>query len=84
MSISGYDITFCQSVRNLGVFVDETLSMDVHITSFPTAGKYLLHSVVSVVTVSALTNTVCKLQKQMQPLSESTVWMGHSSVIDYC
>ena len=30
-SISGYDIPFSQSVRNLGVFVDETLSMDVHI-----------------------------------------------------
>ena len=31
VSISGYDITFSQSIRNLGVLVDETLSMDVHI-----------------------------------------------------
>ena len=29
--ISGYDIPFSQSARNLGVFIDETLSMDVHI-----------------------------------------------------
>ena len=31
VSISGYDITLSQSARNLGVFIDETLSMDVHI-----------------------------------------------------
>ena len=31
VSISGYDIPFSQSTRNLGVFIDETLSMDVHI-----------------------------------------------------
>ena len=31
VSISGHDIPFSQSVRNLGVFVDETLSMYVHI-----------------------------------------------------
>ena len=31
VSISGYDIPFSQSVRNLGVFVDETHSMGVHI-----------------------------------------------------
>ena len=31
VSISGSDIPFSQSVRNLGVFVDETLSMDEHI-----------------------------------------------------
>ena len=31
VSISGYDIPFSQSARNLGVFTDETLSMDVHI-----------------------------------------------------
>ena len=31
VSISGYDIPFSQSARNLGVFIDETLSMDVHI-----------------------------------------------------
>ena len=36
MSISGCDIPFSQSVRNLGVYLDETLSMDVHI-------KYLCH-----------------------------------------
>ena len=36
MSISGHGIPFSQSVRNLGVFIDETLSMDVHI-------KYLCH-----------------------------------------
>ena len=29
--ISGYDIPFSQSARSLGVFVDETLAMDVHI-----------------------------------------------------
>ena len=29
--ISGHNIRFSQSVRNLGVFIDETLSMDVHI-----------------------------------------------------
>ena len=33
VSISGYDIPFSQSARNLGVFIDETLSMDVHIKS---------------------------------------------------
>ena len=31
VSISGHNIPFSQSVRNLRVFVDETLSMDVHI-----------------------------------------------------
>ena len=31
MSISGCDIPFSQSVRNLGFYLDETLSMDVHI-----------------------------------------------------
>ena len=31
VSISGHNIPFSQSVRNLGVFIDETLSMDVHI-----------------------------------------------------
>ena len=31
VSTSGYDIPFSQSARNLGVFIDETLSMDVHI-----------------------------------------------------
>ena len=31
VSISGHNILFSQSVRNLGVFIDETLSMDVHI-----------------------------------------------------
>ena len=36
VSVSGYDIPFSQSARNLGVFIDETLSMDVHI-------KYLCH-----------------------------------------
>ena len=36
VSISGYDIPFSQSTRNLSVFIDETLSMDVHI-------KYLCH-----------------------------------------
>ena len=30
-SISGYDIPFSQSVRNLGFYLDETLSMDAHI-----------------------------------------------------
>ena len=29
--ISGHNIPFSQSVRSLGVFIDETLSMDVHI-----------------------------------------------------
>ena len=29
--ISGHNIPFSQSVRNLGVFIDETLSMDVYI-----------------------------------------------------
>ena len=39
VSIPGYDMPFPQSVGNLGVFVDETLSMDhVHI-------KYLCHIV---------------------------------------
>ena len=36
MSISGCDIPFSQSVRNLGFYLDETLSMDAHI-------KYLCH-----------------------------------------
>ena len=36
MSISGCDIPFSQSVRNLGFCLDETLSMDAHI-------KYLCH-----------------------------------------
>ena len=31
VSISGHNIPFSQSVRNLGVFIDETLSMVVHI-----------------------------------------------------
>ena len=31
VSISGYDIQFSEPVRNLSVFVDETLSIDVHI-----------------------------------------------------
>ena len=31
VSISGHNIPFSQSVRNLGDFLDETLSMDVHI-----------------------------------------------------
>ena len=31
MSISGCDIPFAQSVRNLGFYLDETLSMDAHI-----------------------------------------------------
>ena len=31
MSISGCDIPFSQSVRNLGFYLDETLSMDTHI-----------------------------------------------------
>ena len=31
VSISGHNIPFSQSVRNLGFFIDETLSMDVHI-----------------------------------------------------
>ena len=31
VSISGHNIPFSQSVRNLGVFIDEILSMDVHI-----------------------------------------------------
>ena len=31
MSISGCDIPFFQSVRNLGFYLDETLSMDAHI-----------------------------------------------------
>ena len=31
VSISGHNIPFSQSVRNLGVFIDETLSIDVHI-----------------------------------------------------
>ena len=34
MSISGCDIPFSQSVRNLGFYLDETLSMDAHITYF--------------------------------------------------
>ena len=43
MSISGCDVVFSQSVRNLGVYLDENLSMDTHI-------KYILvpHSVMSV------------------------------------
>ena len=36
VSISGHNIPFSQSVRNLVVFIDETLSMDVHI-------KHLCH-----------------------------------------
>ena len=36
MSISGCDIPFSQSVRNLGFYLDETLSMDAHV-------KYLCH-----------------------------------------
>ena len=31
VSTSGHNIPFSQSVRNLGVFINETLSMDVHI-----------------------------------------------------
>ena len=31
MSISGSDISFSQSVRNLGFYLNETLSMDAHI-----------------------------------------------------
>ena len=31
VSISGHNIPFSQSVRNVGVSIDETLSMDVHI-----------------------------------------------------
>ena len=31
MSISGCDIPFSQSARNLGFYLDETLSMDAHI-----------------------------------------------------
>ena len=31
VSISGHNILFSQSVRNLGVFIDDTLSTDVHI-----------------------------------------------------
>ena len=31
MSISGCDIAFSQSVRNLGFYLDETMSMDAHI-----------------------------------------------------
>ena len=31
VSISGHNIPFSQSVRNLGAFIDETQSMDVHI-----------------------------------------------------
>ena len=31
VSISGHNIPFSQPVRNLGVFIDETLSVDVHI-----------------------------------------------------
>ena len=31
VSISGHNIPCSQSFRNLGVFIDETLSMDVHI-----------------------------------------------------
>ena len=34
MSISGCDIPFSQSVRNLGFYLDETLSMDAHIKYF--------------------------------------------------
>ena len=37
MSISGCDIPFSQSVRNLGFYLDETLSMDAHI-------KHLCHT----------------------------------------
>ena len=37
VAISGCDIPFSQSVRNLGFYLDETLSMDAHI-------KYLCHS----------------------------------------
>ena len=33
VSISGHNIPFSQSVRNLGVFIDETLSMDVLINT---------------------------------------------------
>ena len=31
VSISGCDIPLSQSVRNLGIYLDETLSMDAHI-----------------------------------------------------
>ena len=31
MSVPGCDIPFSQSVRNLGFYIDETLSMDAHI-----------------------------------------------------
>ena len=31
MSISGFDIRFSQSFRNLGFYLDETLSMDAHV-----------------------------------------------------
>ena len=34
MSISDCDIPFSQSVRNLGLYLDETLSMDAHIRYF--------------------------------------------------
>ena len=34
VSISGYDIPFSRSVRSLGIFVDENLSMDGH-TKYP-------------------------------------------------
>ena len=37
MSISGCDIPFSQSVRNLGFYLDEALSMDAHI-------KYLIRN----------------------------------------
>ena len=37
MSISGSDIPFSQSVRNLGFYLDEALSMDAHI-------KYLIRN----------------------------------------
>ena len=36
LTTSGHNILFSQSVRNLGVFIDKTLSMDVHI-------KHLCH-----------------------------------------
>ena len=41
MSISGCDIPFYQSLRNLGFYLDETLSMDAHI-------KYLCRILLSV------------------------------------
>ena len=41
MSISGCDIPFSQSARNLGFYLDETLSMDAHII-------LVLHFVLSV------------------------------------